>query len=700
MQIKDMLIELGVEEIPAGYILPALDKFCSKLEKELKAANLAYAGIEEFSSPRRFSLRIKELESEQQDESKERIGPQVEMAYDAEGNLTKAALGFLRGAKAEASAIYKVNTGKGEKIAVKLEKKGARTVELIGDMIKKAVSAMNFPKNMRWGATRMQFARPLRWLICLYDTEIVDVEISGIKSGRTSFGNRFIKLENPIEIKSAASYEKDLKSVEVIASRSERKQKISRIIEARTKQEGFSLIEDARLLETVTDLVEYPTPGIGSFKASYLYLPEKIIISTLSQNQKCFALRQSNGKLANSFIFTNNGNPEFESVIQDGNEKVIAARLADADFFYKEDTSHKLEYYVDGLKEVLFQKDLGSLLEKTERIEKLSAYIADESGITGQEREDILRSARLAKADLVTQMLGEKEFTKLQGYIGMKYAEASGENAAVSKGIYEHYQPRGQNDGLPEGICGIIVAIADKLDTVCGIMGVDLVPTGSNDPFALRRAANGVVSILAEKGLELNLEKLVEKSFMLLEEKLSKPRHNEEKVKDFFRQRINWLLKQQGIGYDVIESVMHIDHNNIPDLIKRAADVESFRQREDFARLVLGFKRVSNIISEVKDFEKIREELLKEKAEKELWKKLQEIESDLASLLEKREYRIIMEKLVAFSVVIDRFFDDVMVNVELEELRKNRYALLQQIRAIFLQIADLALVVVEDKKSK
>ncbi|MCF7919222.1 MAG: glycine--tRNA ligase subunit beta [Candidatus Cloacimonetes bacterium] len=700
MQKKDMLIELGVEEIPAGYILPALEKFRTGLEKELQAANLDFGEIEEFSTPRRFCLRIRDLDAEQQDESIERIGPQVEAAYDGEGKLTKAALGFLRGAGAEESAIYKVATGKGEKIAVRLEKKGKQTVSLLSDMVKNGVTGMSFPKVMKWGATQMQFARPLRWLVCLYGAESINLEINGMKSGRKSYGNRFRQLHNIVEISSPGEYESCLERVEVIAERRQRQQQIISGLKAIAEQERLTVITDERLLETVTDLVEYPTPGIGSFKESYLSLPEKIIISTLSQNQKCFALRREDGNLANRFIYTSNGNPEFEEIIREGNEKVIAARLADAEFYFLEDTAKKLESYVPHLKEVLFQKELGNLLEKTERLERLSDYIVGELGIDGELKENILRCAHLAKADLVTQMLGEKEFTKLQGYIGKKYAEVSGENLEVAQGIYEHYQPRGQEDELPVSSSGIVVALADKLDTVCGIMGVGLVPTGSNDPYALRRAANGIVSILAAKGLELSLEKLIEQSFALLAAKLPEPGNNKGVVKDFFRQRINWLLKQQGIGYDVIESVMHIDHSNIPDLLQRARDVESFRQRDDFVRLVLGFKRVSNIISEVKEFGIVEESLLSEDAEKRLWQELLNLEADLGANLTKREYRIIMEKLVAYSVFIDRFFDDVMVNVEEEQLRKNRYNLLGQIREKFLQIADLALVVVEDKKNK
>ncbi|MCF7911957.1 MAG: glycine--tRNA ligase subunit beta [Candidatus Cloacimonetes bacterium] len=695
MHRRDMLIELGVEEIPAGYIQPAMDKFCSCIKESLSQAGLGYESLEQYSTPRRFGLGILQLESEQRDEVIERVGPAVSIAYDKEGKLTKAAQGFVRGAGANEQDIYKVESAKGEKIAVRLEKKGKTTMELLPDIIKRAIESITFPKTMRWGSSRMWFARPVRWLVSLYGEDVIEMALNGINSGRLSFGNRYSRLVNPVEISASAEYLGTLKSVNVIARREERQALIQKQISEIEKEYKLEVIADEKLLETVTNLVEYPTATIGSFAEKYLELPEKIIISTLSQNQKCFALREAEGKLTNKFIFTNNADRDSESIIRHGNEKVISARLADAEFYYLEDTQTGLEDYVEKLAEVLFQKDLGNLREKTERIVGICEYICEEGGITGERKSDILRTALLCKADLVTQMLGEKEFTKLQGYIGMKYALKSGENEQVAQGIYEHYQPRGQNDELPETETGTIVAIADKLDTVCGIMGAGLLPTGSNDPFALRRAANGIVSILASKGLALNLERLIEEAFRLLSAKLGSEGNNQEIVQEFFEQRINWLLKQSGIGYDVIESVMHLDKGNVSDLLIRAREVENFRQRDDFRELVLGFKRVSNIINEQGIFGDVRPELLTDEAERQLFEHYQVLAVELAELA--GNYSIMMEKLVNFSSYINRFFDDVLVNVDEIEIRSNRYNLLKKIREEFLGVADLALIVVEEK---
>jgi len=625
----------------------------------------------------------------------ERVGPAVKIAFDSEGNLTKAALGFVRGAGANEQDIFQVSSPKGDKIAVRIEKKGQTTEELLPSVITEAVESITFPKTMRWGSSRMWFARPVRWLISIYGDKLIEINVNGIYSGRISYGNRYKKLVNPVKISGSDDYIEKLRSVDVIADRDERRSLIAEQMTVIDKKSGLEVITDDRLLEEVTNLVEYPTATLGSFAEKYLRLPEKIIISTLSQNQKCFALRGSDGKLANKFIFTNNADKDSKSLIRRGNEKVISARLADAEFYYEEDTKEKLEFYVDKLTEVLFQKDLGNLLEKTKRIVALSEYICEELGIDKERKSNILRTALLCKADLVTQMLGEKEFTKLQGYIGMRYAIKSGENQQVATGIYEHYQPRGQNDGFPETETGIIVSIADKLDTVCGIMGVDMLPTGSNDPFALRRAANGIVSILADKGIELNLEKVIDKSFELLADKLKEPEHNLSIVREFFNQRVNWLLKQNGIGYDVIDSVMHVGRENIPDLLIRAKEVESFRQRDDFIRLVLGFKRVSNIIGEQSDFGDVKKDHLTAAAEKQLFKEYLILAEELLVLA--GNYDKMMEKLVHFSEYINRFFDEVLVNVEDQKVRKNRYNLLSKIREEFLRVADLALIVVEEK---
>lgn len=696
MQRKDLLFEIGTEEIPAGYIAGAINKLVSYFESGLKEAKLEFNKITPYSTPRRLNIKITSLQTQQQDEIIERVGPAKTASYDEKGNLTKAALGFLKGAGAAEKDIFIKATPKGEKIAIKNEFKGKETTEILTRIIKDVIPKIPFPKSMKWGSGKLSFARPIRWLLVLYGENVIDLEINGIKSGNISYGNRFLKLENPVEIKNINEYKEKLKSAFVIPDREKRKKIICKQMDDLFMNLNEKVIENNKLLEIVTDLVEFPTAVIAEFDRKYLELPELVITSTLSEHQKYFAVTGNSEKLINKFVFVSNGNPENSDLIKLGNEKVIKARLEDAAFYYKEDTKQSLDSYVPKLKDVTFQEKLGSLFEKTERIINLTEYLCDELKIDKTIKKNSLRSAHLCKADLVTMMLGEKEFTKLQGYIGNKYALKSGLNPQISKAIEEHYM--NGNDENEMSVEGSLVAIADKMDTVCGIIGVDMIPTGSKDPFALRRAGNGIVQIIADKKFEINLHDLIDKAFNNLQTKLNEPDHNKDVVYDFFKQRVNWLLKQETIDYDIIESVMHIDHSNIPDLIHRAKALQNFKLKEDFIKLVLGFKRVSNIIAEAKEFDEINIKLFIEDTEKLLYEKCAILEKEINDLLPQKKYETILEKLVSYGVVIDKFFDDVLVNVEDNSLRRNRYNLLKKIRELFLKIADISRIVVEGEK--
>jgi len=699
MSNKDFLFELGLEEIPAGYIAAAIKKLSDHFANQLKDAKLAYKEMIQYSTPRRFAIKIIGLQTEQNDEIIERIGPAKMAAYDTEGNLSKAALGFLRGAGAEAEDLFIKETPKGEKIAVKKEIKGKTAEEILQQIIIDVIPKINFPKSMRWGSGILAFARPIRWLLVLFGDDVLSVEFNGLKAGQISYGNRFQKLNNPVEITSIDNYESCLKSVFVIPNRAVRKQMIEDQLKRVFVRSKNEIVPDLGLLEIVTDLVEYPTAVIADFNEKYLKLPQKVIISTLSQHQKYFAVKDKKGKITNQFVFISNGDANYSDLIKLGNEKVITARLEDADFFYKEDTSISLENFVDKLDEVTFQEQLGSLKDKTNRIVKSVEYITKILESSREITADAKRGALLCKADLVTLMLGEKEFTKLQGYMGMEYARKSGENENVARTIYEHYLPRGERDGLPSSEAGAIVAIADKLDTVCGIIGVDMIPTGSKDPFALRRAANGIVQIIDSFSFEFDLFKLIDSVFENLRSKLSKPDNNKDVVYDFFRQRANWLLKQKEIEYDVIDSVTHIDPTNIPDIIHRAKALQNFKKQEDFIKLVLGFKRVSNIIAEVKETSPVKMDLLQEEMEQILYANYLKLKINIEKLLPEKNYQEILSLLVEFGSTIDKFFDDVLVNVDELQIKQNRYNILANIRKLFLQVADLSKLVVDNENN-
>lgn len=738
MDKKDFLFELGVEEIPVAYTDVAIKTIKDHFETNLKKANLEYNELQVFSTPRRFTIKITSLQTQQKDEVIERTGPTKEIAYDVNNNLTKAALGFLRGAGAEEKDIIIKHTSKGDKIAIKKEIKGKPAEDILQQIILEVIPKINFPKSMRWGNGQLVFARPIRWLLALFGKDVLPLSFNGLQSGRVSYGNRFQKLDNPIEINLIDEYEEKLAEFFVIPNREKRKEIIYKQMNLLFMNSGEKITENNRLLDIVTDLVEYPTAVIAEFDEKYLELPELVVTSTLSEHQKYFSVSKSNGKISNKFLFISNGDPQYSNLIKKGNEKVITARLEDAEFFYKEDLKKHFSKFVPSLsrkpqstpynqkaaisklndimpdkvdlttlneqndivsflKFITFQGDLGTLYDKTNRIMKLVDYICRELKFSKEICQDTNVAAYNCKADLSTMMLGEKEYTKLQGYIGHHYALKSGIKKNIALAIEEHYFPRSEKDNLPTAIEGSIVAIADKMDTVCGIIGVDMIPTGSKDPFALRRAGNGVVQIIANQDFEIDLYKLIDVTFDFLESKLKRPENNKDVVYDFFKQRVNWLLKQKQFDYDIIDSVMHIDHSNIPDLIIRAEALQELKKQEDFIKLVLGFKRVSNIIAKVKATSNVKTEILKD-MELTLYSEYEDLEKKIKELLPDKNYKKILDEFVEYGSTIDNFFDEVLVNVEDLEIKQNRYNILFCIRELFLQVADLSKLVVEGEK--
>lgn len=698
MDTRDFLLEIGVEEIPAGFIIPTMQKIEQYFNEQLQGLKLQYSAISSYSTPRRFAIKVKDLQIQQLDEKVEKVGPAAQVAYDAEGKLTKAGEGFLKGSNASLENVYIKETAKGRYIAVEQEIKGKTAEVILPELVTQLIAQLTFPKSMKWGSCTSAFARPIRWLICMLDQQVLPVKVGNVESSNYTYGNRYLGLNQPITLDSVQSYPQILEPYSVLADREERKTRIQEQLDVLYKQDTRKVIKDDRLLEQVTDLVEYPTAVIAEFDEKYLQLPEKIITSTLTQNQKYFCVQDEKAKLSNQFVFVSNGDASYSELIRLGNQKVVKARLEDATFYYHEDIKQPLSVYVEKLKEVVFQAKLGTLLEKTERNLQLVSYIASQLKLTEEETNKALTTMRLAKADLVTNMLGEKEFTKLQGYIGMHYALATGEDSEVAKGIYEHYMPRGQNDTLPTSIYGAIAAIADKMDTVCGIMGVDLIPTGSNDPFALRRAANGIVQIINEREWALNWGSLVEESFELLNSKFTQSNKNKEKVLEFMQQRVIWLLETNGIRYDVIQAISHLPMVDLSDTQKRARILQQYKEeRSDFTQLILSFKRVSNILPDKGKIPEVKKELLTLEQEIVLYNEVQKLALNLRPLLAARDYQKAFESLVGFTCHIDLFFEHILVNTEEMEVRNNRYALLKQVRNTFLEIADLSKIVTENE---
>jgi glycyl-tRNA synthetase beta chain len=696
MLTKDFLFELSVEEIPAGYIANIEKNIIDRFKSELKEAKLNYSKLSSYTTPKRFAILIRDLDLMQKDETVEKMGPATRIAYNEDGSLSKAGAGFLRGAGCSPEESYVKETAKGQYIACKKEIKGQSVADIITGFLPDLLTNMPSPKSMRWGESKIHFARPIRNIILMLDSEVIPFTFNNLKSNNIVVGNRYIDIDICKNIGHPLDYLQVLESISVIADRQKRISLIKDQLADLYADSDKEIIEDNRLLELVVDLVEYPTAVIGNFEDKYLTLPDKIITSTISQNQKYFSVVNSDGSLSNEFVFISNGNPQYSEIIRKGNEKVVKARLEDAEFFFQEDTKHKLEFYVEKLKDVTFQADLGSTYDKVQRCLEIANYLVDQLKLAN--KEDILRTVLLTKADLVTLMLGEKEFTKLQGYIGMKYALLSGEKEEVALGIYEHYMPRGQNDGLPTSVNGAVAAIVDKLDTVCGIIGVDLIPTGSNDPFALRRAANGIVKILDDRDWKIDIFALIDFAFTQLESKLKEKGHNKDFVYSFFQQRIKWLLEEEKIAYDVIDSVIDYDFTDIAEIKKRALAIQNFKGSADFEGLVLGYKRVSNILTKEKIISDLNPALFEDQNEKDLYAYFASNEADISDNLANQNYAHAMQILVSARSLIDNFFDNVMVNVEDHVIKQNRLNLLSYIRNVFIKIADLDKIVVESKK--
>ena len=695
MEQSRFLLELGCEELPEKQIEIACNSISSFFGTFLKSNKLHCSSYKVSGTPRRIYLEALELDSHQKDEEILKTGPLVNIAYDEEGNLTPAGKGFLKRSQVKEEAIFIQETEKGKFLAVKYIKKGLATVELLKDWITEMIVQIPFEKKMAWSQLGLTFSRPLRWFLVLWDNLPLELDFGGIPCGNITYGNRFLGLDKAITINKAEDYIPKLREQKVIADIEERRKEIINQLAAIFPEGDFKVIEDRELVETVVNLVEFPTAVIGEFEEKYLSLPDKIIISTISQTQKYFAVQNNEGKLSNKFIFISNGNPSASKIIRKGNEKVVKARLADALWYWNEDTKYPLEYWTRHLDKVIFQAKLGTMSDKTKRIMQLVNAVTDELNITEEQKKKAIRCAKLCKADLVTNMLGEKEFTKLQGYIGKQYALASGEDSEIAEGIFEHYLPRGSGDKLPSTMCGAIVAIADKMDTVAGIIGIGMMPTGSGDPFALRRAANGIVQIISYRKWDLDLFTLANKALTLIEKQTELDKKANQNVHNFLEQRIEGLLKTNGIAYDVIDSVMHIDKSHIHDLENRAKALNALKGKEDFIHLVIGFKRVANIIAETKDFVTFNKEKLVEQEEINLYEALQTLHQDIDAALQNKDYPLALQYLIKFGKVIDAFFDRVLVNCEDDELRNNRHSLLKEVKKEFLRVADLSLIVLE-----
>ncbi|NLP17558.1 MAG: glycine--tRNA ligase subunit beta [Firmicutes bacterium] len=690
---KDLLLEIGTEEIPARFIPNSLLQLEDKAQKMLKEAGLGFSGIRVTGTPRRLALHVFNLAARAIDREKEVKGPPKKIAFDAAGNPSKAALGFARSQGIPLSETMIKEIKGGEYLFALLREEGRPTVEILPQLLVDIIQGLTFPTTMRWGDKEQRFIRPIHWLLALWGEEIIPFSVAGVESGRETYGHRFLS-HGPIDIMEPDDYYDRLREHYVVVDPQEREELIREQSEELARAKGGKVLWDKGLLEEVVNLVEYPTGLLGSFADAYLELPAEVVITPMKEHQRYFPVVDLTGELLPLFITIRNGTSDNIHIVREGNEKVLRARLEDAKFFYEEDQKIPLQDRVKKLKDVAFLEGLGSIFDKVERVRDLAHFIVEELGLDEPVFSLVDRTATLAKADLTTNMVNE--FSELQGVMGREYALLNGENPVVAQGIYEHYLPRFAGDELPQTMAGTVVSMADKLDSICGCFGIGIVPTGSADPYALRRQAYGVVNILLGSDLNIRLSALIEYGLGIYQEQNLLQRDMEgmtRQILDFFAARIRHACRDRGAAYDSIDAVLSADYDQVAKVRDRLEAVEEMRRQPEFASILAMYNRVHNLACKAAAEETFSPELLRESAEKILYQQYQRVLPRVKEALRQWDYKLVLVELLVLHEGIDGFFDQVLVMVEEEELKNNRLALLRKLEELFLTVADFSKIV-------
>jgi len=689
---KDLLFEIGTEEIPARFMPSALEQLQSLAETELAVRRLDFIGLRVFGTPRRLALLVEKLAVRQSDLAEEIKGPAVKAAYNAEGKPTKAAEGFARAQGVKIEDLLVRKTSAGTYVYAVRHHKGRPTQEVLPEFLEHLVNSLSFPKPMRWGYLDMRFARPIRWLVALYGEEEVNINICGVKSGRTTRGHRFLGRQECF-LAIPEDYRQILAANYVLVDQAERRQEIWRQITQLAAREHGLVKADQELLEEVTFLLEWPTALCGNIEPKFLDLPEEVVITPMREHQRYFPVYGRDGLLLPKFITVRDGNDRQLAAVANGNEKVLRARLADAGFFYLEDSKEHLAKKVERLKSIMFHARLGSMYQKMERLEKISRFLAEQMELPERTKSDAIRCARLAKADLVTGMV--YEFPELQGIMGSYYAGHAGESEAVCRGIREHYQPRFSGDKLPDTPVGIVVAVADKIDNVVGCFAVGLQPTGSQDPYALRRQALGICHIILKTEFDLSLTELIRVSYRAYandaELKLT-AEEVEAEVMIFFRQRMGAIMEEKGIRFDVVKAVLEVSWDKPADVYQRCTALQAFKEEDDFAALLTAFTRAANLAGKAA-VQGVDSDAFSEQAEAELYQKFLAVKQEPDQRLAYRDFHGALRLIASLLQPIDKFFTGVIVMVDDERVRSNRLALLKLISDYIGGIANLSHIV-------
>ena len=683
---QKLLFEIGTEEIPAKFMPGILEQLKSLAEKKLQELRVPFASVTVFGTPRRMTFIADGVEETQASTVVESKGPSVKIAFGPDGAASKAAQGFARG---QGIAVEDLIVRDEYVYAVK-QLTGQAVIDLLPAFLVDIVESLSFPKNMRWADHDFRFVRPIRWLVALLDNKIILIEITGDKTGRNTIGHRFLS-KGEVEIASAGDYEKVLREHFVLVDQDERRKMIRQQVEELAQKEGGIAEIDEDLLEEVVYLVEYPTALCGHFDDKFLTLPKETVITPMREHQRYFPVLTADGKLLAKFITVRNGNSEGLDIVAHGNERVLRARLSDAEFFFNEDRKIKLEERLEKLKTVVFQEGLGNIYDKSVRLADIAMTL--KKSLNVKVDEDILqRTALLSKTDLVTGMVCE--FTELQGVMGREYALLDGEKPEVAQGIFEHYLPRFAGDELPTTDIGRLVGIADKLDNIAATFSRGLIPTGSQDPYALRRQAIGIINILVDGKYHLPLLKTISAVLGLLNVPSAKNGELLAQLQEFFVQRVKNMMGDQGIRYDVIDAILNEKANDdIVDLFVRAKALAEYVETSEAAESIQAFTRVVNLCKKAEGETIIKESLFVEPAEKELYEVVCRLQKETIPALVAYNYADVLKLINEVSAPVNKFFDTVMVMDKDENVKNNRLALLVQVKETASMVGDLSAIV-------
>jgi len=688
--MKSLLLEIGTEEIPAGYIEPALEFLSSTILQKMTDARIEHGNAQVFGTPRRLAIEVQQVADKQKSLTSEVLGPPEKVGFDENGNPTTAALKFAEKVGVSVNALKIKETKKGRYVCARVAERGQATRTLLKTILPEVILTTPFPKTMKWAELNITFARPIHYIVALLGNQVISFEVGATKSGRHSFGHYFMQPKK-VKIASSDDYVKTLKDAQVVIDFEERRKLVEKEINKAAKGVGGKILPDEELIDINKNLVEFPIATAGNFDKAFLEVPGEVLITAMRHHQKYFAVVDDSGNLMPSFVAVNNTRTKDMKLVATGHERVLRARLSDAQFFFKSDVQESMDEWVERLKGVLFQAKLGTMYEKVQRVQKIAAYLADAAGQKENVKKQLLRAAWLCKADLVSQVV--YEFPNLQGVMGRNYASIKKEPKAVAVAIEEHYRPTYSGGPLPETEIGGLLSIADKIDSICGFFSVGLIPTGASDAYALRRQGIGIIQIMNDRGFSFSLRKLIEKSLSIYGIKGTKKiKEIADPIYTFIQNRVTYQLVEEGFSKDVIAAIADADTDHVPNVWNRARALQDLKAAADFEPLAVAFKRVVNIIkkADLPAKKKVDEKLFEHESEKALYSAYKDLKGKVSNHLAKGHFDKALREIAKLRDPVDAFFDGVMVMAKEKKIRNNRLSLLWLISEMFGLFADFS----------